>query len=213
MADTHVTSGFITVGSGLAAVGSGMNVIVGNFPTNSISGQTVNVGNFPTTSVSGNVVDISGQFVQASFSGNVLVTSFSGNVITTINQSPPIPSITWKFVNTGFILPSNTSGGVDLPAITMNSGLNLCFVTYSGQPGGAGVHYGVSGFVYFSASGAGIPLTNPQSLWIGDINVIPGGYTGLPGGSNLWPFTSTSQIKVIATPESSGATLVYGGFM
>lgn len=197
MADTHVTSGFITIGSGLSLVGSGMNVIT------SVSGNTVSLTPGTTvqlspagvwvmsgqvnTSVSGNVVNISGQQVQTSISGNIiqtsisgnaisisgdiLVTSFSGNVITTVTQpvshGPPV--VLFGAINIVGQTP------VQLPDIATSSGVYL-FPRLSNTWFG-----GISG--------------NAPSFNSGQSPTI----IGIPtqGLSYLIPVTNTNQLSVI----------------
>lgn len=212
---TNVVSGLInvvntptvTVGSGITAVASGLNVNVGNFPSTSISGNVVNISGQPVqTSVSGNVL-------QASISGDILVTSFSGNVITTLIQSPVQQSINWVYIKTGFILPGNTSGGIDLPDIgTFNSGLPIAVLGFSGHMIAISPVYGTSGYVYLSGAGA-LPT---GGLGIGRIPGIDWNATIQDQQhltTTLFPFTKTSQIKVCVDPTESGLTLVYGGFI
>lgn len=180
MADTHVTSGFITIGSGLSLVGSGMNVIT------SVSGNTVSLTPGTTvqlapagvfvmsgqvnTSVSGNVVNISGQQVQTSISGNIIQTSISGNAI----------SISGDILLTSFsgnVFQTSISGNVitlvpqtSTPATTQVI-QQTAFVLSENQSGGValpdiGTFLSGAGLAFIPASASqysGIQL--PQVYW------------------------------------------------
>lgn len=119
----------------------------------------------------------------------------------------------WVLINTGFVAPSNTSGGIDLPNLGIFSGgLPIGFLLYSGQTStGPGAVYGMSGYTYLSGN------ASPREMYIGQIPVLNNPYsaTGQNAGlgNPITPFTDTSQIKVCITPTNSGMTLVYGGFI
>lgn len=242
MADTHVTSGSITIGSGLSLVGSGMNVIT------SVSGNTVSLTPGTTvqlapagvfvmsgqvnTSVSGNVVNISGQPVQTSISGNIiqtsisgnaisisgdiLLTSFSGNVINVINQGVT-PLSNWIAQAANFILTENQSGGVGLPDLgTFPSGIILTFI-----PSTANQYSGIPlPSVYYGGSGSNAPYItsqtsgiSPSVKYIGTINVQ--GYPGALAGNSPGTniFPFTSTKQInVVTSGGSGLALFYAGW-
>lgn len=197
MADTHVTSGMITLGSGGATIGSvninGSVAVLTSGQTigTSISGNSISVSNFPTTSISGNVVNISGAQVQ---------TSVSGNVVQAMN------TIGSQIIAGTVIVPSN-SGGVQLPSNPLSVGMIFAQnIQISGNP-----FANISNIIFVGGLGNNAPYYDTTVSPAFNGLIFNGSPLNSPEGFQL-SVNNTNTVRVVAASGFSGVALNYMGF-